>query len=175
MKEQTQSANTLTLTLDTTTPEATRTIGQQLGQLLKHGQVIALRGDLGAGKTVLTQGISAGLGVTARVTSPTFTLVNQYRTPDKRELVHIDSYRLGEGNAAAEAEAATLGLEDILAEEKAIVVIEWAERVAALLPPDHLAIHLAYGDQVATTRHITLTATGPLSAELLKALADTLS
>ena len=174
MKEHGQSTNKLTLTLDTVTPEATRAIGERLGQLLKHGQVIALRGDLGAGKTVLTQGIAAGLGVTARVTSPTFTLVNQYRTPDKRELVTIDSYRLGEGSTAAKAEAATLGLEDILAEEKAIVVIEWAERVVALLPPDHLAISLAYGDQATTARHITLTATGPLSAELLKALAEAL-
>lgn len=174
MNQQIQSANGLSLTLATTTPEATRAIGQQLGQWLKQGQVIALRGDLGAGKTVLTQGIAAGLGVTARVTSPTFTLVNQYWTPDKQEFVHIDSYRLGEGSAAAEAEAATLGLEDILAEEKAIVVIEWAERVAALLPADHLAISLAYADEATTTRHITLTATGPLSAALLKTLAGAL-
>lgn len=160
-----------TLRVRTDTPAETRALGQRLGRLLPAGQVIALRGDLGAGKTMLTQGIAAGLGVTARVTSPTFTLVNQYQTPDQRELIHIDSYRLGEGNATAELEAATLGLEDILAEEKAIVVIEWAERVAPLLPLDRLEIALAYDDQAPTTRTIVLAALGPISAEMLLALS----
>lgn len=171
MPETIYTAPLFTLRVRTHAPEETHALGQRLGRLLQAGQVIALRGDLGAGKTRLTQGIAAGLGVTARVTSPTFTLVNQYQTPDQRELVHIDSYRLGEGNTAAELEAATLGLEDILAEEKAIVVIEWAERVAPLLPLDRLEIALAYDDQAMTTRTIVFTALGPISAETLSELS----
>ena len=126
--------------VQTHSPAATYALGQRLGQLLRPGQVVALHGDLGAGKTLLTQGIAAGLGVTGRVTSPTFTLVNRYRTGQGFDLVHIDCYRLGEGALDATLEAVAFGLEEILAADDAIVVIEWAERVATLLPADCLQI-----------------------------------
>lgn len=123
-------------TFSTTSAEETRQLGRQLGSLIQPPIVIALKGDLGAGKTTLTQGIAAGLGVDRRVTSPTFTLVNEYPLEKKWRLVHIDSYRLNSG------EAETIGLEEVLDDERAIVIIEWAERVMALLPTERIEIEL---------------------------------
>jgi tRNA threonylcarbamoyladenosine biosynthesis protein TsaE len=145
-------------TTRTHSPSETYALGQRLGQLLRRGQVIALHGDLGAGKTLFTQGIAAGLGVAERVTSPTFTLVNRYRSAAGVELVHIDCYRLGEGNLDASLEASAFGLEEILAEGDTVVVIEWAERVAALLPADCLQITITPVEGDEQARWIQLTA-----------------
>jgi tRNA threonylcarbamoyladenosine biosynthesis protein TsaE len=163
------------------TPEETRALGQCLGRLLGAGQVIALRGELGAGKTTFIQGLAAGMGVAQRVTSPTFILVNQYQNQNGPSLVHVDSYRLGEAAEQAALEAAAFGLEEILATSEAVsrgtpdaadgfvVVIEWAERVAALLPADHLRVTLAHVRGHETMRRIEFAATGPRSAALLDA------
>ncbi len=172
MKTTTPISQPLNYTQTTHSPDATRALGQRLGQLLAAGQVIALQGDLGAGKTVLTQGIAAGLRITKRVTSPTFTLVNEYDAPDHRQLIHIDSYRLGDSELAATQEAATFGLEELLAAENAIVVIEWAERVAALLPDDYLRIDIAYVAQAESARQIACTAFGRASQAVLQALIE---
>ncbi len=158
---------------------ATHALGRRLGAAATPGQVIALRGDLGAGKTTLTQGIAAGLGITARVTSPTFTLVNEYAPGSRRlRLIHIDIYRLGDSPAAAQREAATFGLADILADAAwpdadalgNVVVVEWAEKIAALLPADHLEIHLEALPGAPDARRVTFTAHGPQSAALLAAI-----
>ena len=151
-------------------PAETYALGQALGRLLGPGQTVALHGDLGAGKTLLTQGIAAGLGITARVTSPTFMLVNEYTTPDQHRLIHIDSYRLGDQNITADLDAATFGLEEILDRDDAIVVIEWAERVAALLPADYLQITIDQPETDATARAITLKPHGPISRAVLQSL-----
>jgi tRNA threonylcarbamoyladenosine biosynthesis protein TsaE len=151
----------------TQSPAETYALGQQLGGLLRPGQVIALHGDLGAGKTVLTQGIAAGLGVTERVTSPTFTLVNRYPAANGFDLVHIDCYRLGDGSVDAAQEASAFGLEEIL-EAEAVVVIEWAERVVALLPADHLEITIAQPEGDEQTRQFTFAAGGLRSAKILQ-------
>ncbi len=162
-----------TLTLHTHSRQRTHTIGAQLGRSVADGQVIALRGDLGAGKTTLVQGLAAGMGVTARVTSPTFVLVNEYAAEQGRRLVHIDAYRLAEG--AALADAATFGLADLLADGGLdgvnVVAIEWAERIQSLLPADRLEIEItaAADDPDARTLHIT--ATGEQSARLLSTLS----
>jgi tRNA threonylcarbamoyladenosine biosynthesis protein TsaE len=155
----------------TTSPDATHTLGQQIGRLLHPGLVIALHGDLGAGKTALTQGIAAGLGVSERVTSPTFTLVNRYTTARGFDLVHIDCYRLGESAAEAVAEAATFGLEELVADDSAVIVIEWAERVAEILPADHLAVTIVQPNAALQERHFTLRASGPVSRAMVKALS----
>lgn len=152
--------------------EATYLLGQRLGALLHAPQLIALHGDLGAGKTALTQGLAAGLGVTARVTSPTFILVNHYPLANGTTLVHIDCYRLGEATATAANEAATFGLEEIVEDPQVIVVIEWAERIAPLLPDDHLQITLTRVDDDPTTRQIELLATGPQSTQVLQQFAS---
>jgi tRNA threonylcarbamoyladenosine biosynthesis protein TsaE len=158
-------------------PAATFALGRDLGENAGAGQVIALCGDLGAGKTTLSQGIAAGLGVAAQVTSPTFTLVAEYLGSRGLRMIHIDTYRLGDAPAAAEIEAATFGLDEILEDAAlpdadsrgAVVVIEWAERVAALLPADRLTIVLT-PDGAADARRATLTAHGPQSAQLLAAV-----
>ena len=159
---------------------ATHDLGHQLGAAATAGQVIALRGDLGAGKTTLTQGIAAGLGITGRVTSPTFTLVNEYAPGSRRlRLVHIDIYRLGDTSEAACREAATFGLEEILGaaawpdadSDGSVIVIEWAERIAPLLPPDYLDIYLAAVPNAPDDRRVEFTAFGPQSAALRGALS----
>ena len=171
-------------TLYSRSPDETVTLGWRLGLAVKAGQVIALRGELGAGKTTLTRGIAAGLGITERITSPTFTLVNEYSNPTGVRLIHIDSYRLGNTPDEALREGATFGLEDILADSLpddnlhtgapmlgAVVIIEWAERVAPLLPEDHLMITLANAPGEAV-RRIEFVAYGPVSAALLATLKD---
>jgi tRNA threonylcarbamoyladenosine biosynthesis protein TsaE len=173
------STTTMTpITLSLATLDATHSLGQRLGMAASAGQILALSGELGAGKTTLTQGIAEGLGISARVTSPTFTLVNEYGARRLR-LIHIDTYRLGESASTARAEATTLGLDEILAtaplpdsdSEGAVVVIEWAERIADLLPPDTLYITLTADLVDANARTATLTATGPKSSALLAAAA----
>lgn len=159
------------LTFTTTTHAAAETfqLGQQLGQRVHSGQVIALHGDLGAGKTVLTQGLANGLGITARVTSPTFTLVGEYQRPNGDWLIHIDCYRLGSPTQEDGAlEAAFFGMEEILDRSDAIVVIEWAERIAPLLPVDYLQINLSYDQATPEDRQLTFIAHGPQSAEVME-------
>lgn len=159
-------------------PADTFELGQRLGQLLAGGEVIALSGDLGAGKTTLVQGLAAGLGVHARVTSPTFTLVGEYAGSHGRRLLHIDLYRLGESPEDAMAESATFGLADLLGTAddwdagygRQVVAVEWAERVAALLPADHLAVSLAHVHGAEQEREIRCVAHGPASAHVLQRL-----
>lgn len=158
------------LTFTTITHSAAETfqIGQHLGQTVQRGQVIALHGDLGAGKTVLTQGLANGLGITARVTSPTFTLVGEYPRPGGGWLIHTDCYRLGSPTQEDGAlEAAFFGMEEMLDRPDAIVVIEWAERIASLLPADSLQISLSYEPATPEARQLVFTAHGPQSIQLL--------
>jgi tRNA threonylcarbamoyladenosine biosynthesis protein TsaE len=164
--------------------EETEAIGRRLAQALTSNLVLALKGNLGAGKTTLTRGIVAGLGIEARVTSPTFTLINEYT--DKaapHRLLHMDSYRLGEDPQVATAEVETLGLDELLDDVEAggdqgltVLVIEWAERLASLLPKDHLEVRLDQGDLSTSDlnsdrRTLTLTAHGVHSAAVLEAFA----
>lgn len=104
--------------------EETFAIGKELGAYLAGGEILLLSGPLGAGKTVLVKGIASGLGVDAEeVTSPSFTLVNPHH--GRLLLYHIDLYRLEHGASAAHA----VDLEELLSNERAIIVIEWAERL----------------------------------------------
>lgn len=110
-------------------PQETFELGRALAAELRPGDVLALAGDLGAGKTQFTKGLAAGLGVEADVTSPTFTLVHEY--PGGRlPLVHIDLYRLEEPT-----EVLGIGLDDYLY-GNGVTVIEWADKFEALMPPD---------------------------------------
>ncbi len=152
----------------TASADATRALGAALAVCIQPGQVIALRGDLGAGKTTFVQGLAAGLGFAGQVTSPTFILVNEHPLPDRRRLVHIDAYRLGDAGAVALDEAATFGLEELLAAEDAIVAIEWSERVADALPDDYLLVELQATDL--DVRRIRISAIGAQSASALARL-----
>jgi tRNA threonylcarbamoyladenosine biosynthesis protein TsaE len=130
------------------TPEATQARAQDLAQTLTAPMVIALYGDLGAGKTLFTQALARALGVTDPVTSPTFTLINEYDLPDGGKLFHVDVYRLH--NALPEAIA--LGLEELF--DEGIVVIEWADRITPILPDDRIDVHFEHvGDH---QRRITI-------------------
>ena len=103
----------------------TFTLGEQVGARLAGGEILLLDGPLGAGKTVFVKGLADGLGIDVdEVTSPSFTLVNRY-DGGRVTLYHLDLYRLPEGAAAAHA----VDLEELLADERAVVVIEWAERM----------------------------------------------
>ena len=104
-------------------PAETEMLGEQIGRAAKHGLVLTLSGDLGAGKTQLVKGIARGLGVTARVHSPTFTLVNEYGG-GRLKLFHLDLYRL-----ETPAQILSAGVEEFLSPD-GVAVIEWAERIA---------------------------------------------
>ncbi|MEZ4769024.1 MAG: tRNA (adenosine(37)-N6)-threonylcarbamoyltransferase complex ATPase subunit type 1 TsaE [Caldilineales bacterium] len=144
--------------------EETESLGEALGRAMQPGDVIALTGDLGAGKTCLTRGIARGLGVSDAVTSPTFILVAEYATRSGATLYHADCYRLGD---AAVAEAESIGLAEMMAGD-GFAVIEWAERIDRLLPADALRVELVAIDD--SQRRIDLHAGGARSRALARAL-----
>lgn len=128
--------------------DATRALGREIAARLAPGDVVALSGDLGAGKTTLTQGLAEGLGVTGDVLSPTFALMSEHRG-GRVPLLHVDAYRL---NGAAEAEH--LGLDEYLDNGWALV-LEWPENIAGALPDDGPKVHL---EHMGDTRRATLSA-----------------
>jgi tRNA threonylcarbamoyladenosine biosynthesis protein TsaE len=147
-------------------PAQTAQIGVRLGQLLAGGDVLCLSGELGAGKTALAAGIGRGWGALEPVNSPTFVFVHEHqRCQDDLRLYHLDCYRLNDLE-----EAATIGVEDILASGNA-VMIEWPERITPLLPQTQLWISLGIesADDM-LTRRLTFRAFGPRYESLLKAL-----
>ena len=127
--------------LRTASSDATRALATAIGPLLEAGDVVVLAGDLGAGKTTFTQGLAAALGVTAAVTSPTFTLVHEY--PGRLPVVHVDVYRL-----EYLQEVHDLGFDELISGD-AVVVVEWGDILGPLLPPDrlHIAFEYAPGDE----------------------------
>ncbi|HEY0172747.1 MAG TPA: tRNA (adenosine(37)-N6)-threonylcarbamoyltransferase complex ATPase subunit type 1 TsaE [Pyrinomonadaceae bacterium] len=115
-----------------TAPGETFEAGRRVGERLRGGEILLLSGTLGAGKTVFTKGLAAGLGLDpAEVSSPSFTLVNRHGE-GRLVLYHLDLYRLAEGPAAAHA----VELEELLSDERAVLVIEWAERMGRYRLPD---------------------------------------
>ena len=151
-----------TLHVNLASEEGTLEFGKGLGRLLLGGDTLALTGDLGAGKTLLTRGIAQGLGIPAnQVNSPTFTLIQAYDSPIP--VIHVDLYRL-----ESSAEIWQLGLEDYF-NEKNIVIIEWADRCLQALPPDYLGLHLEHG-ATETTRNLTIQPTGPRSQTIATVL-----
>jgi tRNA threonylcarbamoyladenosine biosynthesis protein TsaE len=124
------------MTITTTTRSATETaeLARRVGALLRAGDVVLLDGELGTGKTVFAKGIARALGVTEPMVSPTFTVVREYagRVP----LVHVDVYRLDHLQ-----ELHDLGFDDLLGDD-AVTVVEWGDRVSAVLPADRLEVSL---------------------------------
>lgn len=106
----------------TNSAEETERLGQRLGETLRGGEVVAYLGELGAGKTAFTRGLARGLGISMRVTSPTYTIVNEY-TGGRLPLFHFDMYRLGSSD-----ELFDIGWEDYLA-RGGICAVEWSEGV----------------------------------------------
>ena len=115
-------------------PEETQAVGERLGRSLGPGTVVACIGELGAGKTCFLQGLLRGLGVTAAVTSPTFVLVNTYR--GRCPVYHVDAYRTG-----SLTELVEIGIEEMMHGD-GITVIEWADKLLPLLPPDAVRVSI---------------------------------
>lgn len=120
-------------------PQETEAIGEMLGKTLHGGTVIAYRGGLGMGKTAFTRGLARGLGYAGRVTSPTFTIVNEYS--GKIPLFHFDMYRLPDSDALFD-----IGWEDYL-DRGGVCAVEWSENVADALPEDTLWVTIARGTE----------------------------
>ena len=144
--------------------EETEKFGMKLGSILKGGEVICFVGDLGAGKTTLTKSIAKGLGVKDYVTSPTFTLINEYKGANF-PLYHFDVYRLE-------------GVEDILDlgfEEyfysKGVTIVEWGNKIEKALPEDVLTIEMKMGSHI-YERVLNLSSSGELSNRIIEELRD---
>jgi len=149
------------LELSTGGEEETRGVGERLGRALRRGDVVLLSGDLGTGKTCFTQGIGRGLECRGSVNSPSFVLMNEYAGREK--LFHVDLYRIEDIE-----ELDDLGLWDYA--EQGVLVIEWPERGAELLPGDGLVIELRYGD-VDHQRRFRFLPRGPRGAELVQSIS----
>lgn len=124
-------------TLTTAGARQTEAVGEAMGPLLQVGDLVVLTGDLGTGKTTFTKGLARGLGVTQRVTSPTFTIVQEYdgRVP----VAHVDVYRL-----ARIQELHDFGFDELI--ESRVTVVEWGEAIAQVLPFDRIDVRIAMVD-----------------------------
>ncbi len=154
------------VTLATEDAEATRTVGASLAAHLRPGDVVALAGELGAGKTCLVQGVARALGIEVAVTSPTFVLVKSYA--GRLPLVHVDVYRLDRLQDV-------LDLGDEVFAPEAVTFVEWGDAVAAVLPDDRLDVELVLADPAdldATRRHLRLTAHGSWEQRLPDVVDD---
>jgi tRNA threonylcarbamoyladenosine biosynthesis protein TsaE len=145
---------------------ATRRLGERLGRLLRPGDVVALEGELGAGKTQLVRGACAGARVPAgEVSSPSFAIVATYR--GRIPVHHADLYRIGD-----EDELYGTGFGDLVGGEGALLV-EWADRIPGALPAERLTVRLAHHDRGPDLRRIELEGVGSRHAALARALART--
>ena len=123
----------------THSPDETRQLGQRLAAVLQPGSVVAFTGDLGAGKTAFTSGLAQGLGIEERVTSPTFTIVNEYEG-GRLPLFHFDMYRLGSAD-----ELFDIGWEDYLA-RNGVCAVEWTENVEEAIEADAIRVSIRRGE-----------------------------
>lgn len=134
----------------------TRDLAAALAALAQPGDLVLLAGDLGAGKTAFAQGFGAGLGVTEPITSPTFTLAQQYA--GRLTMHHLDVYRLDQLGEVAE-----LGLGELL-DDDGVVLIEWGDAIVPVLPSDYLEVRLAFGpgpDADDDERRVVVRSVGP--------------
>ncbi len=142
-------------------PEDTVSIGCKLGKIIEPGMVICLQGDLGAGKTHFAKGVALGVGVEDHVTSPTFTLINEYE--GRLPFYHIDAYRLED-----EEEAYELGIEEYLY-GMGVTLIEWPERLGGLIPTERLTVIISLGEND-DSRVMKLEANGQAYLRLIEEL-----
>lgn len=148
--------------IETQSPEATRALAARLGGLAAAGTVLLLSGDLGAGKTVVAQGVGRGLGVPGVVNSPTFVLVNEH-LGGRLPLLHADLYRLSDAGEIAE-----LALDEVA--QDGVLAVEWPERSPEPIAGDTLHVHLQPGAS-AEQRKLVFRASGPQARALLGALS----
>jgi tRNA threonylcarbamoyladenosine biosynthesis protein TsaE len=139
----------------------TEDFGIKLGRLLEPGDIVCLNGELGAGKTTMTKSIGIGLGVEEYITSPTFTLINQYR--GRMPVYHFDVYRLENVE-----ELYDLGFDEYFF-GNGVCIIEWAEKIEKMLPEDRLVIDIKNGKNI-DERTLHISGHGPRYEELIKEL-----
>ena len=139
--------------------EETHVLGEKLGRAARENMVFLLEGDLGAGKTTLTQGIARGLGIRRNVTSPTFTILKVYQ--GRMPLYHIDAYRL-------EGMVQDLGFEQLM-EDDGLTVIEWSQFVSWLIPDEYLRVTITLLED--DRRRFVMEANGTQYEELLEEIA----
>ena len=123
------------MVVETRSPEETFALGEKIGRTALPGQIYTLTGDLGVGKTVLTQGVAAGLGIREAVSSPTFTIVQVYEE-GRLPFYHFDVYRIGDIEEMEE-----IGYDDYFF-GNGVCLIEWAELIADILPEEHVSIKI---------------------------------
>ncbi len=151
------------LRASTGNPVETRRLGRVIGKQAEPGDVYLLVGDLGAGKTCLSQGIARGLGIKGYILSPSFVLVREYRE-GRLPLFHLDLYRLDNL-----AELRDLGLDDYFY-GSGVTVVEWADKGLGLLPPGHLLIKIEIGED--SRRDFLFRATDAKHARVIERLKD---
>lgn len=122
-----------------TSERETEALGAALARELAPGSIVLLCGDLGAGKTVFSRGFARGLGVTEPVSSPTYTIVQEYELPTGNRLYHMDLYRITDERAAL-----GFGVDEFLSEPGAFSLVEWPERIAGLLPDTAIRVELRH-------------------------------
>jgi tRNA threonylcarbamoyladenosine biosynthesis protein TsaE len=150
------------LTFDSKSVEDTNRLAEQVARIVQPGDVLALKGDLGAGKTTFTQAFARALGVQERVNSPTFTLIKEYR--GRIPLYHMDLYRLN-----GEEEAAALGLEEYF-DGEGVCIVEWADRLGEALPKD--VVHITMEETSPHTRRIRVWGTDGPGCDRVKELLE---
>ncbi len=138
----------MTWQISSDSSDATERIGAELGARLRGGEVIELLSDLGGGKTTLARGIARGAGSSDNVASPSFTISREYRAGDLT-IHHYDFYRLGEGGLMNQE------LADVLDDPQAAVIVEWANIVDQVLPPDRVLIRIEVMDETRRRLHFS--------------------
>ena len=146
----------------------TARLGRHFASVLTGGMMVALNGNLGAGKTNFVRAVCEGLGVSdSLVNSPTFVLMQSY-TGGRLPVVHFDTYRLGDTD-----EFLAIGGEDYLLDPEIVCFVEWAERIAEVLPPDHITISIQHTGE--TSRSLTFDSCGPQGEAVIIALKATIA
>ena len=153
----------MTVTVTTRAAAETMALATRVGGLLRPGDEVVLEGELGSGKTVFAKGIARGLGVTDHVVSPSFTIVREYA--GAIPLVHVDVYRIDHLQ-----ELHDLGFDDLLGDD-AVTVVEWGDRVSAVLPADRLEVRITADEHDDDTRRVELVCRGTAWAARADALA----
>ncbi len=149
----------------TASPEETRSLASALASVLGRGDLVLLVGDLGSGKTVFAQGLAAGLGVREPVTSPTFTIVQEYE--GRHPVAHVDVYRLDRVQDLYD-----LGFDELV-EGRGVTIVEWGDLVARAMPRDHVVVQIEPGDDDAE-RVLDMTFNGPRWRERMAAVESAL-